>query len=258
MNKTALITGASNGIGLELARIHARQGDNLVLVARNKKKLDELKVEIEKQYQVSVHTIGKDLSEKDAALSVFDELKRNGIEVEYLVNNAGFGQLGEFATNSWEKEEQMIQLNITALTHFTKLFLPAMLERGSGKIMNVGSVASFMPGPLMAVYYATKAYVLSFSEAINAEVRGKGVTVTALCPGPTASGFQDAADMKGIKLLETFKMPSSGVVANYGYRAMMKGRAVAIHGFMNRLMVASLRVSPRSLVLKVVKWIQKK
>lgn len=258
MKKTALITGASGGIGLELAWIHARQGDNLVLVARNKKKLDELKAEIEKQYQLSVHIIGKDLAVKDAALEVYNELKSTGIEIEYLINNAGFGHLGEFSANSWEKENQMIQLNITALTHLTKLFLPAMLERDSGRIMNVGSVASFMPGPFMAVYYATKAYVLSFSEAINAEVRGKGVTVTALCPGPTASGFQDAADMKGIKLLETFKMPSSKTVAEYGYKAMMKGKAVAIEGFLNRLMVASLRVSPRSLVVKVVGWMQGK
>lgn len=256
MKKTALITGASGGIGLELAWIHARQGDNLVLIARNKKKLDELKAEIEKQYQLSVHTIGKDLAVKDAALEVCNELKSAGIEIEYLINNAGFGHLGAFAFNSWEKEEQMIQLNITALTQFTKLFLPAMLERGSGRIMNVASVASFMPGPYMAVYYATKAYVLSFSEAINAEVRKKGVTVTTLCPGPTASGFQQAADMQGIKMLETFKMPSSKVVAEYGYKAMMKGKAVAIHGTLNRLMVGSLRISPRSLVVEVVGWMQ--
>jgi uncharacterized protein len=258
MTKTALITGASGGIGLELAWIHARQGDNLVLVARNKKKLDELKNEIEKQYQLSVHTIGKDLAVKDAALEVFNELRSGGIEIEFLINNAGFGHLGAFAGNSWEKEEQMIKLNIASLTQFTKLFLPAMLERGSGRIMNVASVASFMPGPFMAVYYATKAYVLSFSEALNAEVRSKGVTVTALCPGPTTSGFQDAADMKGIKLVEKFKMPSSKVVAKYGYGAMMIGKPVAIQGALNRLMVASLRVSPRSLVVKVVKWMQEK
>jgi len=258
MTKTALITGASNGIGLELAWVHARQGDNLVLVARNKMKLDELKTEIEKKHKVNVHTIGKDLSLKDAALNIFNELKKASIKIDYLINNAGFGHLGAFAGNSWEKEGQMIELNITALTQFTKLFLPAMLERGSGRIMNVGSVASFMPGPFMAVYYATKAYVLSFSEALNAEVRSKGVTVTALCPGPTASGFQDAADMKGIKMLETFKMPSSKTVAEYGYKAMMKGKAVAIHGTLNRLMVGSLRISPRSLVVTVVGWMQGK
>jgi short-subunit dehydrogenase len=256
MTKTALITGASSGIGLELARIHARQGDNLVLVARNKNKLDELKSEIEAQYKIRVYVIARDLSVKDAALDVYNEIKKSGLQIDYLVNNAGFGHLGAFAENSWDKEEQMIQLNITALTQFTKLLLPGMIASGNGKIMNVGSVASFMPGPLMAVYYATKAFVLSFSEAVNAEVRGKGVTVTALCPGPTESGFQDVAEMRGIKLVEKFKMPSSRVVAEYGFRAMMKGKPVAIHGALNRLMVASLRISPRSLVVKMVRWIQ--
>lgn len=258
MNKTALITGASNGIGLELAMIHARQGDNLVLVARNKKKLDELKTEIEKNLNVSVYTIGKDLALENAALEVFNEVKNQGVEINYLINNAGFGHLGAFAGNPWEKEEQMIQLNITVLVHLTKLFLPDMIARGSGKIMNVGSVASFMPGPFMAVYYATKAFVLSFSEAINSEVRDAGITVTALCPGPTASGFQDAAEMNGIKLFEKFKIPTAKAVAEYGYKAMMKGKPVAIHGFMNRLMVASLRISPRSLVVTSVRWIQGK
>ena len=258
MTKTALITGASSGIGLELARIHARQGDNLVLVARNKKKLDELKSEIEAKHKIRVYLIAKDLSIKDAALEIFHEIKKSGLEIDYLINNAGFGHLGAFAENPWEKEEQMIQLNITALTHFTKLFLPGMIARGSGKIMNVGSVASFMPGPFMAVYYATKAFVLSFSEAINNEVRDKGVTVTALCPGPTESGFQDAAEMRGIKLVEKFKMPSSREVAEYGYKAMMKGKTVAIHGVMNRMMVGSLRITPRNLVVKMVRLVQGK
>lgn len=258
MNNTALITGASSGIGFELARIHARQGDNLVLVARNKKKLDELKSEIESLHKVRVYVIAKDLSVKDAAQDVYAEIKKLGLEVDYLINNAGFGHLGAFTENAWEKEEQMIQLNITALTQFTKLFLPGMIARGSGKIMNVGSVASFMPGPFMAVYYATKAYVLSFSEAINNEVRDKGVTVTALCPGPTESGFQDAAEMKGIKLIEKFKMPSSKIVAQYGYKAMMKGKPVAIHGVTNRMMVGSLRITPRNIVVKIVRWVQGK
>ncbi|MBE0661247.1 MAG: SDR family oxidoreductase [Bacteroidales bacterium] len=258
MNKTALITGASSGIGLELVKIHARHGDNLVLVARNKVKLNELKNEIEKAHKVTVHLIVKDLSVKDAALEVFNEVQSQGISIDYLINNAGFGHLGAFVGNPWEKEEQMIQLNITALVHLTKLFLPEMIARESGKIMNVGSVASFMPGPFMAVYYATKAFVLSFSEAINNEVRDKGVSVTALCPGPTESGFQDVADMKGIKLVEKFKMPSSKEVAEFGYKAMMKGKPVAIHGVLNRMMVASLRISPRSMVVKSVRWIQGK
>lgn len=258
MKKTALITGASNGIGLELARVHARQGDNLVLVARNKKKLDELKAELETSYKVKVHTIGKDLSVKNAAHDVFNEVKTLSLNIDFLINNAGFGHYGKFVENPWEKEEQMIQLNITALTQFTKIFLPGMIKRGSGKIMNVASVAAFLPGPLMAVYYATKAYVLSFSEAINNEVRDKGVTVTALCPGPTASGFQSAAEIDGIPLFDSNKIPSSKQVAEYGYKAMMKGKAVAIHGFQNRLMVGSLRLSPRNMVVKLVRMIQDK
>lgn len=258
MTKTALITGASSGIGLELARVHARQGDNLVLVARSKKKLDELKTDIESKFDVSVYTIDKDLSVKDAAQDVFNELQKARIEIDYLINNAGFGHLGAFAGNPREKEEQMIQLNIAALTQFTKLFLPGMLARGSGKIMNVASVASFMPGPYMAVYYATKAYVLSFSEALNEEVRKMGVTVTALCPGPTASGFQETAAMDGIRLIKMLKMPGSKEVAEYGYKAMIKGKAVAIHGLTNRLMVGSLRITPRSLAGKMVSWIQGK
>lgn len=258
MKKTALITGASSGIGMELAYVHAQHGDNLVLIARNNSKLLEIKSEIESKFQVSVYTICKDLASKDAALEVFNELTKANIIVDYLINNAGFGHLGAFADNPREKEEQMIQLNIAALTQFSKLFLPGMISRGNGKIMNVASVASFLPGPYMAVYYATKAYVLSFSEALNEEVRRKGVSVTALCPGPTASGFQEAASMNGIRLMEKLKMPSSKDVAEYGYRAMMKGKAVAIHGFVNRLMVGSLRVTPRSLVVKMVGWMQGK
>jgi len=254
MKKTALITGASSGIGMELAYIHARNGDNLVLLARNKKKLDEIKAEIELKFRVSVYTIGKDLAFRNAAVDVFNELEKANISVDYLINNAGFGHLGAFADNPFEKEEQMIQLNITALTQFTKLFLPGMLSRGNCKIMNVASVASFLPGPYMAVYYATKAFVLSFSEALQEEVRKKGVTVTALCPGPTASGFQEASAVKGIRLMKSFKMPSSKVVAEYAYKAMMQGKTVAVHGFLNRFVVASLRITPRSLAVKMVSW----
>jgi short-subunit dehydrogenase len=255
---TALITGSSNGIGLELAKVHASKGGNLVLVARNKAKLDELKVELERQYKITVYTIGKDLSLPHAAQEVYDEIKSQQIQIDYLVNNAGFGDFGMFVETDWNKELQMINLNITTLTHFTKLYVRDMVKRGSGKILNVASTAAFQSGPTMAVYYATKAYVLSFSEALDNEVSNKGVSVTTLCPGPTESGFQAAAAMEESNLVKGKKLPSSREVAEYGYASMMKGKTVAIHGMMNYLMANSVRFLPRALVVKVTRMIQDK
>jgi len=251
MKNTALITGASGGIGMELAKVHAAAGGDLVLVARNKTKLDALKQELEAQYKISVYTIGKDLAAGDAVKELYEETTRAGIVVDYLINNAGFGDYGFFAATKWSKEHEMIELNITALTQCTKLYLQDMLQRGSGKIMNVASTAAFQPGPTMAVYCATKAYVLSFSEAISNEVAGKGITVTALCPGATASGFQDAAAMHESQLVKNKKLPSAQQVAEYGYAAMLKGKAVVIHGFMNYIMASSVGFMPRALVLKI-------
>ncbi len=255
---TALITGASNGIGLELARIHASKGDNLVLVARNKAKLDELKAELENQFKVSVYTIGKDLSATNSALEVYQETTKQKIKIDYLINNAGFGDFGMFVETDWNKELQMINLNITTLTQFTKLYLQDMVKRRSGRIMNVASTAAFQSGPTMAVYYASKAYVLSFSEAIDNEVSDKGVTVTALCPGATESGFQAAAAMEESNLVKGRKLPTSKEVAEYGYKAMMKGKTVAIHGFMNWIMAHSVRFTPRAIVVKITRKIQDK
>ncbi len=255
---TALITGASNGIGLELARIHASKGDNLVLVARNKAKLDELKAELENQFKVSVYTIGKDLSATNSALEVYQETTKQKIKIDYLINNAGFGDFGMFVETDWNKELQMINLNITTLTQFTKLYLQDMVKRRSGRIMNVASTAAFQSGPTMAVYYASKAYVLSFSEAIDNEASDKGVTVTALCPGATESGFQAAAAMEESNLVKGRKLPTSKEVAEYGYKAMMKGKTVAIHGFMNWIMANSVRFTPRAIVVKITRKIQDK
>ena len=249
--KTALITGASSGIGYELAKIHAAKGGDLVLVARNKAKLDELKVELEKQFNVSVYTIGKDLSIVDAALEVYKETSEKGIQIDYLINNAGFGDFGMFSETEWEKEYQMINLNITALTYFTKLYLKDMLKCKSGKIMNVASTAAFVPGPTMAVYCATKPYVLSFSEAVDNEVREFGVSVTALCPGATESGFMTAASAENSSLFKGKKLPSSKEVAEYGYNAMLKGKPVAIHGFVNQALAFFVRLMPRKLVVAV-------
>ena len=258
MSKAALITGASNGIGFEMAKIFAVKDINLVLVARRKDKLDELKRELEAKHKVWVYTIGKDLALPGATKEIFDEVKANSLSIDYLVNNAGFGDFGPFAESDWNKQEQMINLNITTLAHFTRLFLPDMICRGGGKILNVASTASFQPGPMMSVYYATKAFVLSFSEAVNDEVRKNGITITALCPGPTKSGFQGAAAMEGSKLLERIDLATSKEVAEYGYKAMMKGRAVAIHGFKNSIMANSVRFAPRALVVKVTRKIQEK
>jgi uncharacterized protein len=256
--KTALITGASNGIGLELAKIHASKGGNLVLVARNKSKLDELKVELESQYKISVYTIGKDLSLPNAAQEVYNETAQQKIQVDYLINNAGFGDFGMFVETDWNKELQMINLNITTLTQFTKLYLQDMVARKFGKIMNVASTAAFQSGPTMAVYYATKAYVLSFSEAIDNEVSDKGVTVTSLCPGATESGFQAAAAMEESALVKGKKLPTSKEVAEYGYKSMLAGKTVAIHGLMNYIMANSVRFTPRAIVVKLTRKLQDK
>ncbi len=255
---TALITGASNGIGLELAKVHASKGDNLVLVARNKSKLDELKTELEKQYKIAVYTIGKDLSAQNAAQEVYEETTKQNIQIDYLINNAGFGDFGMFVETDWNKELQMINLNITTLTQFTKLYLQDMVKRRSGKIMNVASTAAFQSGPTMAVYYATKAYVLSFSEAVDNEVNDKGVTITTLCPGATESGFQAAAAMEESNLVKGKKLPTSKEVAEYGYNAMMNGKTVAIHGLLNWIMANSVRFTPRAIVVKLTRKIQDK
>lgn len=254
---TALITGASNGIGLELARIFARKSINLVLVARSTDKLEALAKELQQQKPgLQVWVLSKDLSLPDAAAGIYEQLKSQKITIDYLVNNAGFGDYGFFTDTNWDKEAQMIDLNIKALTQFTKLFISDMSERGSGKVLNVASTAAFQPGPLMAVYFATKAYVLHFSEALHNELQGRGVTVTALCPGPTESGFVSIAGMGQSKLVKGRKLPSSRVVAEYGFKAMMKGKPVVIHGTLNKILVFAGRLTPRNWTTKIVRMIQ--
>lgn len=258
MNKTALITGASSGIGFELAKEFAANKNNLLLVARNGAKLKEMAEDLSNKYGVMVNTLALDLSELNSAQMVFEHCQKNSLQIDYLVNNAGFGDFGFFAQSNWDKQLQMINLNITTLTHLTHLFLPAMIRNKYGKIMNVASTAAFQPGPTMSVYYATKAFVLHFSEAIANELEGTGVTVTALCPGPTESGFQSAAALEESKLVKGKKLPSAAAVAQYGYNAMRSGQKVAIHGMMNYLMANALRFVPRSWVLKMVRMIQDK
>lgn len=258
MSKTTLITGASSGIGLELAKVHASKGDNLVLVARNGKILNEVKSELELKHNVQVHIIIRDLSLPDSVLSIYDETIRLGIQVDYLINNAGFGDFGMFYETDWNKEQQMINLNILTLTHFTKVYLKDMVKRKSGKIMNVASTAAFQPGPTMAVYYASKAYVLHFSEAVNNEVADKNITVTALCPSATESGFQATAAMEESALVKGKKLSSAKTVAEFGYKAMMKGKAVAIYGLSNYIQAYAVRFMPRSWVVKITRKAQDK
>jgi short-subunit dehydrogenase len=258
MNKTVLITGASMGIGLELAKVFASNKNDLILVARNEVKLKELAFELHSNYGVNISVLAIDLSDLSAAQKVFDYCKLNNLEVNYLVNNAGFGDFGPFAQSNWEKQLQMINLNITTLTHLTHLFLPYMIKNKDGKIMNVASIASFIPGPLMSVYFATKAFVLHFSEALSNELEGTGVSVTALCPGATASGFQAAADLQESKMVKGKKLVTSAEVAAFAFKAMMSGEKVAIHGIMNTIMVNTVRLVPRSIVPKMVRMMQDK
>jgi short-subunit dehydrogenase len=258
MATTALITGASTGIGYELALILAKNKINLVLVARSKEKLLNLQTKLAAEIGIKVSVLDLDLSTESSAQQVIDFCQQQKIKVDYLINNAGFGDYGFFHESDWKKQAEMLQLNIVTLTQLTHLFLPNMIKNKSGKILNVASIAAFLPGPLMSVYYATKAYVLHFSEALANELKDDGITVTTLCPGPTESGFQALAAMEESKLVKGKKMATSNEVAEYGFQAMMKGEQVAIHGFMNKLMVNSIRITPRSLALKIVRQMQDK
>jgi short-subunit dehydrogenase len=250
-NSTALITGASGGIGYELAKLFAKYKCNLVLVARSEDKLRQFASELQSRYGISVKTVALDLTEPTAPQILFEQLKREGIAVDVLVNNAGFGKLGEFANIPAEESLGQIQLNVTALTYLTRLFLAPMLERGSGRIMNVASTAGFQPGPLMAVYYATKAYVISFSEALTNELADKGVTVTCLCPGATATDFASRAGNDNSRLFKQLRPMDAKTVALKGYRGMMAGKTLVIPGLKNWLLAESLRVSPRKLVTAI-------
>jgi hypothetical protein len=253
--KTALITGASFGIGMEFARIFAREGYNLVLVARSADRLRQLAAELEKAHGARSLILAADLSDPGAPAYVLDQTTRADIPIDMLVNNAGFGQYGYFAENDLEECLRQIQLNVTALTHLTRLYLPAMIERSSGRILNVASTAAFQPGPLMAVYFATKAYVLHFSEALANELHGTGVTVSCLCPGATATEFHKRANATSMKLLK-FGSMDAAVVAEDGYRALMAGKPVVISGVKNWLLAQSVRFSPRRLVTAIARKTQ--
>lgn len=254
--KTALITGAAGGIGYELACIFAAHDYNLVLVDRNGPKLVEIAAKFQKEFGNLVKTIVKDLSISTAPEEIFTELQKADINVDVLVNNAGFGIHGLFHETDLATELEMLQVNLVCLTHLTKLFVKQMVKQGEGKILNVSSAAAFQPGPLMAVYFATKAYILSFSEAIANELEGTGVTVTVLCPGSTASGFHERSGMADSKLLKGKRMMDARTVAEVGFRALMKGQTIVIPGLLNTILAKSVRFVPRNLVTKIVRNMQ--
>ena len=241
----ALITGASVGIGYELAKVFARNGYDLVLLARNREQLQKVAAECQ-SLGAAARVLMKDLAIPAAPQDIFDELTRDGVQIDVLVNNAGFGTHGPFAEIDTDADLRLLQVNIVALTHLTKLFLRPMLARGDGKILNVASTAALQPGPLMATYYASKAYVLSFSEAVAAEVSGRGVTVTALCPGPVQTEFQKRAGIETARLFSGYVMDAA-TVARAGFDALMRGKRVAIPGVSNKLLAFASRLGPRRL-----------
>jgi uncharacterized protein len=249
--KTALITGASSGIGYELAKLFAADHYDVVLVARSAEKLGQLADKLQREHGISAKPIALDLSAAPAPQFLFNQLQREGIPIDFLVNNAGYGKFGEFAKIPCEESLGQIQLNITALTQLTQLFLDPMLGRRFGKIMNVASTAGFQPGPLMAVYYATKAYVISFSEALANEVSGAGVTVTCLCPGAIDTGFQGRAGTENSALFQKMRPMDATTVARDGYRGLMAGKTLVISGFKNWLLAEATRFGPRKLVTAV-------
>ena len=246
---TALITGASSGIGLELASLAAQDGHDLVLVARQRERLETVGRGLGEEYGVRVSVLAKDLAHPSAPAELGRDLGERRIEIDVLVNNAGFGVWGFFAKTSLDRELEMIQVNVAALTHLTKLVLPGMLGRGRGRILNVASTAAFQPGPIMAVYYATKAYVLSFTEALASECAGTGVTVTALCPGPTRTEFEGRAGSPDeIMARKKGFVMSASDVARDGWKGMKAGKRLVIPGLKNRLLVQAERITPRRLV----------
>ncbi len=250
--KVALVTGASGGIGKAIAECFARDQVDLIISARNESALNQIAADWKVRYGINVTVITADLAKPDGADTLHRNVKQQGLSVDYLVNNAGYGSFGVFSDSSLETELGMMTTNMTALTVLSKRFLPDLIAR-RGRLMNVASTAAFQPGPYMAVYYATKAYVLSFTEAIAAELSGSGVSVTAFCPGPTRSGFQDNAEMNHSALVKDKNLPGAESVGALGYQAMMAGKRVYIPGLLNKIMAFSVRFTPRNVITAMVK-----
>ena len=253
----ALITGASSGIGYELANLFAKDKHNIILIARREDRLKQLSRDLENDYKIKTLVIPKDLSQSQSAQEIYDILKQNDITIDYLINNAGFMVYGRFSDTNWSEDHKMIQLHMVTLTHLIKLFLPDMLRRENGKILNIGSTGSFVPGPLIAVYCATKNYILSLSEAIAEELNGTGVTVTALCPGGTKTEFAEKANIKNSSV-HFFEVMEANRVARIGYKALMKGKRAVIPGMLNKIQIFSIRFTPRIVVSKLIKFMMSK
>jgi short-subunit dehydrogenase len=256
MKKTALITGASSGIGKEFAKIHAEKGGDLIVIARSENKLNELKKELEETYKINVFVIQKDLTKPNAPKEIYEQIQKAGLTVDYLINNAGFGGLGKFNERELEQDLEMINLNISALTALTHYFLQDFVKRNKGRILNVSSTASLMPGPLQAVYYATKAYVTFFSNAISEELHDTNITVTNLMPGATETQF---GKVSGMDKTEMFKKPvSARSVAEDGYNGMLNGKLDVISGltFSQKMLTAMLPLTPKKMLLKQIRQMQ--
>lgn len=246
---TALITGASMGLGLEFARLFAASKHDLIITARSVDKLEALAADLRSAHGVQVDVLPCDLTDAAARSALVDQL--DGRAVDFLVNNAGFGSTGPFIELDPARELREIELNVTALVHLTRLFVPGMVARGQGRVLNIASTAGFQPGPFMANYFATKAYVISFGQALHHELRGTGVTVTTHCPGATATEFAGTAGNDKTPLFQKGQVADAAAVAAHAYRAMHAGKRLAIHGFMNKIMVFGVRFSP----IAVVSWI---
>jgi uncharacterized protein len=253
--ETVLITGASAGIGRELAEMFAAERSNLVLVARRRERLEELAARLHVLHGVDVRVMAADLAQPDAPAAICNQLGREGVSIDVLVNNAGFGALGPVAELGLARQMDMVQVNVAALTHLTRLLIPGMIERRRGGILNVASIAGFQAGPFMAVYYATKAYLISFSEALADELYPRGVRVTCLCPGPTTTEFAETADM-GRTLLFRLNPMTAEKVARAGYRGFRRGRLLVVPGWLNYLLTLGVRFVPRSAARAIARRLQ--
>jgi len=253
---TTLITGASSGIGLELALIAASHNNNLLLIARHEDKLNELAQTIRAKHKITVDYLVKDLSKPESTQEIFQYCQEKKLFINILINNAGFGDFREFTNSDRQRQLDMINVNISALVSLTHFFIKDMIDNGGGKVLNIASAAAFQPGPLMSVYYASKAFVLHFSEAIANELKDKKVSVTAVCPGPTASNFKHNANLHNSRLMKKRNLPSAKSVAEFSYKSMLKGKVVAIPGFNNWLLSKLVNIIPRPIVVRMVRKIQ--